>query len=98
MIVFLFGLQIENLSGQVSFNSDVRPILSNHCFACHGPDEATREAGLRLDVANDVDTAELLQRIASDDADFVMPPPRHNKPLTKQSRNVLKRWVEWREL
>ena len=94
MIVFLFGLQIETLSGQVSFNDDVRPILSNHCFACHGPDEATREAGLRLDVANDVDTAELLQRIASDGADFVMPPPRHNKPLTKQSRNVLKRWVE----
>ena len=72
MIVFLFGLQIETLSGQVSFNDDVRPILSNHCFACHGPDEATREAGLRLDVANDVDTAELLQRIASDDADFVI--------------------------
>ena len=84
----------ENDSAEESFNNDVRPVLSNHCFACHGPDEDKREAGLRLDVAGDVDMEEVLERIASDDEDYVMPPPRHNKPLTSDKRETLKRWIE----
>lgn len=58
----LSALCSDSVTTQVSFSTNVRPVLSNHCFACHGPDEATREAGLRLDIASDVDTAELLQR------------------------------------
>jgi mono/diheme cytochrome c family protein len=76
---------------RISFNRDIRPILSDNCFACHGPDNANRQAGLRLDVAEQatseldsgaraivpesVDASELVARIVSTDADAVMPPP-----------------------
>jgi hypothetical protein len=75
----------------ISFNNDIRPILSDNCFACHGPDNANRQAGLRLDTAEqataelesgsravvpeDVAASELVARIISDDPDSVMPPP-----------------------
>ena len=77
---------------RISFNNDIRPILSDNCFACHGPDSANRQAGLRLDsaeqataelesgsraiVPEDVAASELVARIISDDPDSVMPPPR----------------------
>ena len=83
-----------NAAAQVSFNDDVRPILSNHCFACHGPDEEKREADLRLDVASEVDLEEVRQRIISDDEDFVMRPSRHNKPLSDQKKAALQQWIE----
>ena len=92
-VIFQVGLQTEVLVGQVSFNDAVRPILSNHCFACHGPDEEKREADLRLDVEGDVDLDELLKRIGSDDEGTVMPPPSHNKPLTADKRTVLRAWI-----
>jgi hypothetical protein len=76
---------------RISFNRDIRPILSDNCFACHGPDSGNRQAGLRLDVAEqamaeldsgaraivpeNVDASELVTRIISTDADLVMPPP-----------------------
>jgi len=75
----------------LSFNRDIRPILSDNCFGCHGPDSANRQAGLRLDVRDaaiaelesgtraivpgEVEAGELVARIVSDDADLVMPPP-----------------------
>jgi hypothetical protein len=75
----------------VSFNRDIRPILSENCFACHGPDSANRQAGLRLDdaaqaaaelasgsraiVPGDAAASELLARVRADDPDVVMPPP-----------------------
>ena len=74
----------------IDFNRDVRPILSNNCFTCHGPDDAQRKAGLRLDkrddalarldsglhaiVPSDPEQSVLLRRVASDDDDFRMPP------------------------
>jgi mono/diheme cytochrome c family protein len=77
---------------RISFNRDIRPILSDNCFACHGPDHANRQAGLRLDVAEqavaelesgvraivpgDEGASELIARIVSDDPDSVMPPPQ----------------------
>ena len=67
---------------KVSFGQQVRPILSNHCFACHGPDEQHREAELRLDIASEVDWDELVDRITSTDPDTVMPPPETKKPLS----------------
>ncbi len=86
----------------VVFNRDVRPILSEHCFQCHGPDQATREADLRLDVAEsasnviepgDVDASELIRRIDSSDHSERMPPPDAKKQLTAQQRELLTEWV-----
>jgi hypothetical protein len=75
----------------ITFNQHIRPILSEHCFACHGPDEVNREAGLRLDqpvgatalldsgthaiVPHSTNESEIIARTTSDDADLVMPPP-----------------------
>ncbi|MDM4014798.1 PSD1 and planctomycete cytochrome C domain-containing protein [Roseiconus lacunae] len=78
----------------VSFNQDVRPILSNHCFLCHGPDENDRRAGLRLDVAEDIDFDAIVERITTDDPDLMMPPPSLKKPLSDSQVAVLKRWID----
>ncbi len=78
----------------LSFSRDIRPILANHCYACHGPDEQARQADLRLDGVADVDLAELADRISSEDQDYLMPPPHHNKPLTEEKIKLLKRWLE----
>lgn len=88
---------------QVEFARDIRPILSDKCFFCHGPDEENREAGLRLDlqeeaeaaiVAGDPDASELIARIISDDPDSLMPPAESNKSLSAKEIELLKRWVE----
>jgi hypothetical protein len=88
----------------VRYGRDVRPILAEHCFACHGPDGAARKAKLRLDV-RDVAVArsalvpgkpgesKLVARIFSEDPDEVMPPPKAKKPLTAQEKETLKRWI-----
>jgi mono/diheme cytochrome c family protein len=93
----------------VDFNRQVLPILSEHCFTCHGPDEAKRKAKLRLDtkdgafadlrgggkaiVPGKPDDSELVHRIASTDADEVMPPQGKGKPLTPAEIELLKKWV-----
>lgn len=90
---------------EVSFNQDIRSVLSDKCFLCHGPDESTREAGLRLDVRSeavdggvivlgDADASELLARITSDDPDLVMPPPSTGKSITEAERIAIERWVD----
>lgn len=86
---------VESASAdKVSFKGDVRPILSNHCFACHGPDEAAREADMRLDIASDFDTESAIERITSDDPDMIMPPPSLNKPLDAEQIATLKSWFD----
>ncbi|QEG00970.1 Planctomycete cytochrome C [Stieleria maiorica] len=84
------------------FARDVRPILSDHCFACHGPDQHERQADLRLDTADGVasvieagavDDSELIARLRSDDADMLMPPPEYNKPLSESQKQTLEAWV-----
>lgn len=90
--------------GQLEYNRDIRPILSDHCFACHGPDKNKRQADLRLDqreaaleskvlVAGQPDASELIARIDSSDPDTQMPPPTAHKPLTDQQRATLRQWV-----
>ena len=85
------------------FSADVRPILSDHCFACHGPDEADRQADLRLDTADglanvveagDVDASELIRRLESTDPEDQMPPPEFHKPLSAKQKSILKLWVQ----
>ncbi len=94
---------------EVDFQRDIRPILSDNCFQCHGPDEKTRYAGLRLDqrqnalavlksghiaiVPGDAEKSELIRRITSADADVQMPPPQVNKRITPAQVELLRRWI-----
>ncbi len=90
---------------RVEFNRDVRPILSDNCFLCHGPDKNRRKADLRLDLRDEAlkaeafvpgkpDESELVARILSTDSDEVMPPPKSNKKLDARQKEILRRWVQ----
>ncbi len=86
----------------IVFSRDIRPILASHCFQCHGPDEATRQADLRLDteagaktaLAVEAGVAKLISRVTTHDAQLVMPPPEAKKPLTEAQKELLARWVK----
>ena len=88
----------------VNFNRDIRPILAENCFYCHGQDAAKRQAELRLDVQQSAVDAgavvpgapgasTLLERIHSSDADVVMPPPDSNRRLSAADKQLLERWI-----
>ena len=95
--------------GATDFDRDIRPILSDKCFACHGPDEKERKAKLRLDrkedafkplksgasaiVPGDPEKSELITRLTAKDEDDVMPPPKSGKKLTAAQIDLLRRWV-----
>lgn len=92
-----------------SFNRDIRPILAEHCFACHGQDEKTRKGGLRLDVREsalqggkskkpaivpgEAERSELIARITTHEEDDLMPPPEQKKPLSEAEIGLLKEWI-----
>lgn len=81
----------------ISFNRNIRPILSDHCFTCHGPDAANRQANLRLDLPNGARglESEILRRITSKDDAERMPPPGSGKPrLVAAEVELVKRWIE----
>ena len=89
---------------RIEFNRDIRPILSDRCFACHGPDKDHREAELRLDMRDEAvesqaivpgkpDHSKIIERIFSSDPEQLMPPAHTNKPLSAQQKDLLKRWV-----
>ena len=89
----------------VQYNRDVRAILTNNCFACHGRDAEAREADLRLDersfaidsgviVPNEPDQSELLARITATDPDLVMPPPETGHKLSPEQISILKSWID----
>jgi hypothetical protein len=100
----------KTASGDVRFNRDIRPILSENCFACHGPDPASRKEGLRLDreeglfgdrkggkavIKGDAKQSLLYQRVTSDDEDEIMPPPKsHKQPLKPEQRELIRKWIE----
>lgn len=93
----------------VSFNREIRPIFSEHCYACHGPDEGQRKAGLRLDIEEEAlkplksgnravvpgnpSASALMSRITAEDPDDRMPPPEHENPLSSKQIDTLKRWI-----
>jgi mono/diheme cytochrome c family protein len=103
------GVRSAAAAAPVDFSREVRPILSKHCFACHGPDAAGRASKLRLDRRDSViatgkqgraavvpgapDKSELVRRIGSTDDDDRMPPPEAKNPLTPAQVATLKRWV-----
>ena len=110
--LFLGGLLVLSLpsfgADNLEYNRDIRPILSENCFACHGFDKAKREAGLRLDTADGAiqkldsgevaiqpgkpDESALVLRILADD-DSIMPPHESGKKLTDLQKKVLKTWI-----
>ena len=111
-IVVALGLlsrAVEARAQDVVYNRDVRAILAENCFSCHGFDQKTREAGLRLDTADGSttvlesgsaaivpgkpDDSELLKRIFSADHSTLMPPPESGKQLTPEQKNILKTWI-----
>src|SRR5262249_23986143 len=89
---------------KVDFNRDVRYVLADNCFRCHGPDDKVRKAGLRLDsraaatakaiVPGKVAESNLIQRITAANEEQRMPPAASGKKLSAAQINVLKRWVE----
>jgi hypothetical protein len=91
-------------SDEVRFDRDIRPLLSDNCFHCHGPAEAQREADLRLDIEDEAKAStivpgsptdsELYSRLISDDPDTKMPPLDSNKQLTDAQIDLFKRWIE----
>lgn len=90
--------------GKLDYNTDVRPILSENCFYCHGPDGNKRKGKLRLDVREDAlakkafvpgdpDASELVKRLLTKDPDDVMPPPDSHRHVTDAQKAVLRRWI-----
>lgn len=107
--VLLLTPTVSFSADKVDFTRDIRPILSGRCFKCHGPDEETRESGLRLDThkgaISELDSGEtgivpkhpekssIIDRVTIDDPDLRMPPLSEGKGLTKQEIDLLKRWI-----
>ena len=94
---------------KVSFNEDIRPLLSNRCYACHGPDEEDRKGKLRLDtsegamherkgfaavVPGNLKDSELIYRIVTDDEDDMMPPPGKGQRFSKEEVELFKQWIK----
>ncbi len=105
-----FASTIHSGAADIDYARDIQPILSEHCFHCHGPDENTREAGLRLDshagaiaksdehavaiVPGNPDASELIQRVIAKDPDDIMPPPDQHKPVNETQIKLLRQWIE----
>ena len=108
-VLLLFTTLAASAAEKVSFNRDIRPILSDKCFACHGPDDKKRDSGLRLDIREQAvrpaesgdtaivpgkpDASQLLGRVLSKDRDEVMPPPKMHKPVSAAEAELLRRWI-----
>ncbi|MEC9094364.1 MAG: PSD1 and planctomycete cytochrome C domain-containing protein [Planctomycetota bacterium] len=108
LLLLAFGPSPGHSQSPVDFNRDIRPILSNYCFACHGPDEKTRQADLRLDnekslkadrdgtrvvLARQPEKSELIHRVYSDDPDEQMPPADFGKRLSAAQKKILTQWI-----
>ena len=114
LMASVFGLVLSigftsAAESRVRFNRDIRPILTDNCLACHGPDNNARKAGLRLDqreglfektpkrgpavVPGNLEKSELWQRVITTDPDDLMPPPESHKTLKPEQKEVLKRWI-----
>ena len=107
--IFAAALHVANAAEPLRYNRDIRPILSDNCFACHGPDKANRKSDLRLDmreaavapaksgdiaiVPEKVGESALIARILTGDEDEIMPPPKSHKKLSPTEKETLKRWV-----
>ena len=109
-ILVIFALALASAAGApVDFSREIQPILSENCYHCHGPDAKAREAKLRLDTKEgayrtlegvtaikpgESASSEVIIRVLSGDKDEVMPPPKSNRKLSAQDKELLKRWVD----
>ncbi len=109
LLLSLLPFALTAAETPLAFNRDIRPILSENCFSCHGFDEKARKAKLRLDlpeeatrehkggtpiVPGDLAKSEVWQRIISEDPDDVMPPPKSHLKLSAQDKATLKAWIQ----
>ena len=111
LLSFLLILEspLSHAQAPINYERDIRPILSDNCFHCHGPDEAERKAGIRLDTKeglfasvdnhaivspNNPNTSLLIHRVFSEDPDEAMPPAEAKKKFGDKERTLLKRWIE----
>ena len=107
-LAFVFSTHTAHAAEKVSFNRDIRPILSDICFACHGPDVAKVKGGLRLDskegamkggdsgpaiVPGKPEQSEVYQRLITHDAEDLMPPKKTNKVLSPEQIDAFRRWI-----
>ena len=104
MVCTVFWANPQAALAQPQYNRDIRPILAENCFACHGPDSASRKAKLRLDQRDDAIKAEaivpgnpgkseVIRRICSDDVQELMPPAKTLKKLSAAQKDLLKQWI-----
>ncbi len=104
-VVAIIAVVSSKAGEPIEFNRDIRPILTDQCISCHGPDSHSRKADLRLDqresaietgaiVPGKADESEFVRRITSIDPDEIMPPPESHKKLTDEQRNLLKAWID----
>ena len=100
----ILGSSLPSLAAPLSYNRDVRPILAENCFACHGPDKAARKGKLRLDIREEAlrmeafvpgkpDDSELVIRINTGDEEDLMPPRKSHKVLTSEQKKLLAEWI-----
>ena len=104
----LLAVDAEAADERADFATQIRPILSDRCFACHGPSKASKRTGLRLDIREDAlraregrapivpgnpEASELVRRISATDEAEIMPPPEAKNPLTERERSLLRRWI-----
>ncbi|MEM7391153.1 MAG: PSD1 and planctomycete cytochrome C domain-containing protein [Verrucomicrobiota bacterium] len=108
MLIFGFAAASMAAETPVEFNRDIRPILSDNCFACHGPDEKERKAGFRIDLEAGAlarldhgpailpgkpEDSEVFRRISTPDEDELMPPPESGKALSPEQIDLIQRWI-----
>ena len=105
----LLGSNLVVPAGKISFNKDIRPILADRCFSCHGPDSAARKADLRLDleeeakaalregvtpiVPGDPDASAIIRRLTHEDPEELMPPPDSKLTVTSGEIELIRRWI-----
>jgi len=92
----LATLSVHLTAAELSFNRDIRPMLSDNCFYCHGPDKNNRKGELRLDVREELiklGPQNLIERITTTDADDLMPPAESHKTLSVKQKDTLKQWI-----
>ena len=102
--LILIHISVVVAADVVDFQRDVRPVLADKCFQCHGPDEENREGKLRLDVVSTAqqsalapgqpDDSDFIARITTDDPEIRMPPPDSGSNLSKAEVELLRRWIE----
>ena len=98
LVLVVFSTLVTLLDAEVTYNFDVKPILSDRCYHCHGPDKDKRKADLRLDTQEGIDevikNGELIARMTSTDPDERMPPPKSKLSVNEDEVSILRDWVE----